>query len=152
MRDDIDPNSVVRVHLVGLCEWQHANGTIVKAADYDGFRAQTPARERRLFLSLQPGDLSVDWLDVTDHVANFMVINKDGVATRLAQKLGLSQSPGKDVMKKFAARTRELLKGRTIDQAAMMAAQEIFPAEFRPNVYGGVNHAMDPLLLEIDKL
>jgi len=85
--------------------------------------------ERRLFLSLNVGDLSVDWLDITDHAANFIMINKDGVATRLAQKLGLSQSPGKDVMQKFAARTRELLPGRTVDQAAMAAAQEIF----RPN-------------------
>jgi hypothetical protein len=152
MRDDIDPNSIVRVHLVGLFEWQHANGTIIKAADYDGFRALTPSGERRLFLSLNVGDLSVDWLDITDHAASFIAINKDGVAARLAQKLGLSQSPGKEVMQTFASRTRELLPGRTVDQAAMMAANEIFPGEFRPTFYAGVNHSMDALLLEIDRL
>jgi hypothetical protein len=103
-------------------------------------------------LALQPGDQSVDWLDITDQAGNFIVAHKDDVATRLAQKLGLSQSPGKAVMQRFAARTRELLKGRTVDQAAMMAAKETFPGEFQPNVYAGVNHAMDPMLSEIDKL
>jgi hypothetical protein len=103
-------------------------------------------------LALQPSDPSEDWLDITEHAERFIVAHKDDVVTRVAQKLGLSQSPGKDAMKRFAARTRELLQGRTVDQAAMVAATEIFPAEFRPNVYAGVNHSMDALLLEIDKL
>ena len=98
------------------------------------------------------GDLSIDWLDITDQELRFSVYHKDDVATRLAQKLGLLQSPGKEAMQKFAARTRELLYGRTVDRAAMMAANEIFRGEFRPTVYAGVNHAMDPLLLEIDNL
>ena len=36
-------------------------------------------------------------------------------------------------MKKFAQRARELQQQRrTLDQAAMMAAKETFPAEFQP--------------------
>ena len=77
----------------------------------------------------------------------------DGVATQLTRKLGLSQSPGADVMKTFAKRTRELQQqGRTADQAAMMAAHEIFPGEFQPTRYAGANHAIEPLLIEIEKL
>jgi hypothetical protein len=37
---------------------------------------------------------------------------QDDVANRLARKLGLQQTPGKDVTKKFAERTRELQRGR----------------------------------------
>jgi hypothetical protein len=73
-----------------------------------------------------------------------MTLNRDDVGSRLAHTLGLSQSPGKDVMKKFATRTRALRQqqGRTLDQAAMMAAKEIFPAEFQPTRYAGSNHAV----------
>ena len=152
MRSDIDQNSIVQLDLVGHRTWQHSSGAIIQAGDYNGYRALTPSGERRVFLALHPGDSSPDWLDITDQIGNFTSHHKDDVATRLAHKLGLSQSPGADVMKKFANRTRELQQGRTTDQAAMMAAHEIFPGEFQPTRYAGANHAMEPLLIELEKL
>jgi hypothetical protein len=155
MRDDIAPNSIVRLHLIGRVRWTHTNGAVIEAGDYDGYRALTPSKERRVFLALQSGDASGDWLDITDHVRNFIVSHRDNVPTRLSHKLGLSQSPGTPVMKRFATRTRELhqqQQGRTLDQAAMMAAHESFPAEFQPAHFAGANHAIEPLLAEIEKL
>jgi hypothetical protein len=80
--------------------------------------------------------------------------NETDVANRLVRYLGLLNTPGKDVMKKFDTRTRELQRaGRTIDQAAMMAATEIFPAEFnRRHDYAGVAVDMETLLADIEKL
>jgi hypothetical protein len=153
MRSDIDPNSIVRLHLIGRLRWTHQSGTIIQAGDYTGYRAMTPLGERRVFLTLQPGDLGTDWLDITDQAGHFFIYNKDDVASRLAHKLGLSQSPGADVMKSFVKRTRELQQqGRTVDHAAMMTAYEIFPAEFQPTHYAGSGHAMEPLLVDIEKL
>jgi hypothetical protein len=56
---------------------------------------------------------------------------QDDVANRLARKLGLNQTPGKDVTKKFAERTRELQRrrGLTDDRAAIVAANEIFQSD-----------------------
>jgi hypothetical protein len=57
---------------------------------------------------------------------------QDDVANGLARKLGLNQTPGKDVTKKFAERTRELQRrrGLTDDQAAIVAANEILQSDF----------------------
>jgi hypothetical protein len=58
-------------------------------------------------------------------------------------------------MKKFATCTRAVQQqpqGHTLDQAAMMAAKEIFPAEFQPTRYAGANYAIESLLAEIEKL
>jgi hypothetical protein len=154
MRTDIESNSVVRLHLIGRADWQHQSGAMIQAGDYYGYRALTPSGERRVFLALHPGDDSADWIDITNDVDKFMVFNRDDIGSRLAHKLGLSQSPGNDVMKKFAARTHALQQqqqGRTLDQAAMMAAKEIFPAEFQPARYAGANHAIEPLLAEIER-
>jgi hypothetical protein len=83
-------------------------------------------------LALQPGDLSPDWLDVSDQIANFILFERDDVANRLARKLGLSQTPSKDVMLEFAKSTRALQgQGRTADQAAIIATTEKFAAEFK---------------------
>jgi hypothetical protein len=81
-----------------------------------------------------------------------MVFEND-VANRLVLKLGLSVTPSKDTMKKFAARTREL-QGEvyTVDQAAMMAAKEIFPSDFKEHVYAGVRVDMETLLADIERL
>ncbi len=75
-RSDIDPTSIVPLNLIGRHVWQHKNGTIVQAADYNGFRALTPSKEPRYFLAVTPGDLSVDWLDITDQIGNFIVDEK----------------------------------------------------------------------------
>jgi hypothetical protein len=74
------------------------------------------------------------------------------IATRLARKLGLLQSPGKDTMKEFVRRLRELQtqQGLTLDQAAVGAAKEIFP-EFQPTRYAG-GEPIETLIAEIDKL
>ena len=152
--DNIDPKSIVRLHLIGTAAWQHNSGVMIQAGDYDGYRALTRDGQRRLFLEHRSGSRA-DWLDIADHADKFMTFNHDDVGSRLAHTLGLSQSPGKDVMKKFAARTRALQRqqeGRTLDQAAMMAAKDIFPAEFQPTRYAGANHAIEPLLIEIEKL
>jgi hypothetical protein len=81
-------------------------------------------------------------------------MHHDNIGSRLAHKLGLSQSPGEDVMKKFVQRVRELQRqpGPTLDQAAMMAANETFPAEFQPTRYAGANDAIEAILAEIEKL
>jgi hypothetical protein len=92
-------------------------------------------------------------LAVTDQIENLIVVESRPVADRFARKLGLSQTPGKAVMQGFATRTRELVReGRTVDQAAMMAAKEKFPAEFQPTHYAGVSDTMETLLADIEKL
>jgi hypothetical protein len=144
----------VRLHLIGRVAWQHNDGATIQGGDYDGYRVLSRNGQRRLFLEHRSGSRA-DWLDITDHADKFMTFKRDDVGSRLTHKLGLSQSPGKDVIKKFAARTRVLQQqqqGRTADQAAMMAASEIFPGEFQPTRYAGANHAIEPLLIEIEKL
>jgi hypothetical protein len=76
MRNDIDPKSIVPLHLIGRLAWTHKNGTVIQPADYNGYRATTSSGERRFFLVLQPGDLSVDWLDITDKIGNFIVAER----------------------------------------------------------------------------
>jgi hypothetical protein len=75
------------------------------------------------------------------------------VANKLTRKLGLKQTPGKDVMKEFAQRARAFLaEGDTVDQAAMKAATAIFPGEFKATAYAGVSDSMETILDEIEKL
>ena len=75
------------------------------------------------------------------------------VANKLTRKLGLKQTPGKDVMKQFAQRARELQEqGNTVDQAAMKAAAEMFPAEFKAAAYAGASDSMETLLADIEGL
>jgi hypothetical protein len=76
MRQDIDINSIVPLHLICRDHWQHENGTTLKPVDYAGYRALTPQKERRFFLALNPGDLSIDWLDITGHTDKFIVSEK----------------------------------------------------------------------------
>lgn len=74
-----------------------------------------------------------------------------GVASRLARKLGLPQSPSKDTMKQFARRTHELERQyQSLDRAAMEAAREIFQSDFRPNVYAGCPDSTEAILADID--
>ena len=77
----------------------------------------------------------------------------DDVANRLVRKLGLKQTPGKDTMREFAERSRALQReGRTIEQAAMIAAIDKFPAEFEPTRYANQGEPMETLLADIEKL
>jgi hypothetical protein len=68
VRDDIDPKSVVRLHLVNRHTYTHANGTTIAEGDYNGYRAVMLTGETRCFMALNPGDNSYDWLDVTADV------------------------------------------------------------------------------------
>jgi len=67
----------------------------------------------------------------------------------LTRKLGLLQTASKDAARKWAQRTRELAKqGKTSDQAAMTAATEVFPSEFKPINYrsdGSVEALLDAI-------
>jgi hypothetical protein len=76
------------------------------------------------------------------------------VANRLTRKLGLLQTPGKNAMKAFAKRARTLRGegGHSADQAAIMAANEKFPAEFRPTRYDSQGEPMETLLADIENL
>ena len=76
MRPDIDPQSLARLHLIGRVKWQHDNGAIIEPADYNGFRARTPSGQVRMFLSLHPGDDSVDWIDITTRADKFIISEK----------------------------------------------------------------------------
>jgi hypothetical protein len=74
------------------------------------------------------------------------------VTSRLVRKLGLKQSPGEDTMKDFANRARTLqAAGRTVEQAAIMAAKEKFAAEFEPTRYDNQGESMEVLLADIEK-
>jgi hypothetical protein len=75
------------------------------------------------------------------------------LANRLTRKLGLIQTPGKDVMKQFAKRARELQEqGGTVDPAAIRAALDTFPSEFKTTNYLYHGEPMEPLLTEIEEL
>jgi len=67
MRDDIDPQKpLVKLLLVSRNSWKHPNGTTISEGDRDGYRAVMRTGETRVFMTLTPGDMSYDWLDVTD--------------------------------------------------------------------------------------
>jgi hypothetical protein len=69
----------------------------------------------------------------------------------LAGVLGLLHSPGKAAALDWAQRTREEMgKGRTADQAAMIAAANVFPAEFKGVSYK--SGSVEKLLKGIDAL
>ena len=66
----------------------------------------------------------------------------------LTRKLALKQTASKSTAKKWAQRTRALVKeGKTSDQAAMIAAMEVFPSEFAPKDYrkGSVEALLDAI-------
>ena len=69
----------------------------------------------------------------------------------LARKLGLLQTPSRDAAKEWATRCRELSgSGTTFDQAAIIAAKNIFPGEFRPTQYKHTG-PIETLLEDIEK-
>jgi hypothetical protein len=69
----------------------------------------------------------------------------------LAHKLGLLQTPPRDTAKEWASRCRELVKdGTTLDQAAIIAAKNIFTAEFKPTHYKHTG-SIEMLIGEIER-
>lgn len=67
MRDDIDlKKHIVKLVLISRNSWKHPNGTTISEGDRDGYRAVMRTGETRVFMALMPGDMSEDWLDVTD--------------------------------------------------------------------------------------
>jgi hypothetical protein len=77
-RDDIDPQKpLVKLLLVSRSDWTHPNGTAISEGDRNGYRAVMKTGETRVFMSLMPGDMSYDWLDVTDQArVGFFVIGE----------------------------------------------------------------------------
>ncbi len=75
-RDDIDPKKpLVKLLLISRSDWTHPNGTVISDGDHDGYRAVMKTGETRVFMSLMPGDISSDWLDVTDQArAGFFIV------------------------------------------------------------------------------
>jgi hypothetical protein len=76
IRDDIDPQKpFVKLLLVSRSNWTHPNGTSIEEGDRNGYRAVMKTGETRVFMSLMPGDMSYDWLDVTDQErAGFFIV------------------------------------------------------------------------------
>lgn len=71
-RHDIDEKTITEMLALCHTRFQHPNafaeGQWVEEGDYRGFRAKTPdGSEDRFFISTQPSDLSIDWLNVTDY-------------------------------------------------------------------------------------
>ena len=72
---------------------------------------------------------------------------------KLARKLGLLQSIGADAAKKWARRTREFeAQGKTSYQAAIFAAREVLPADYKDTRYNYQNDPIDELLTAIETL
>ncbi len=63
-----------RLHLIGRRKFEAANGAVVEAADYNGFRLVFGDRSARTFLKLLPGDEDRDAVDITAEVAAGMFI------------------------------------------------------------------------------
>jgi hypothetical protein len=80
-------------------------------------------------------------------------MKQDDVASRLTRKLGLKQTPGRDAMKAFAERARALQRqGHTPNRAAIIVANEKFPAEIEPTLYGNVSEPTETPIADIAKL
>jgi hypothetical protein len=80
MRDDIDPQKpLVKLLLVNRNTYKLANGTTLSEGDYNGYRAVMRAGETRVILATAPGDMSYDWLDVTDDAkaGHFIVAERE---------------------------------------------------------------------------
>jgi hypothetical protein len=80
MRDNIDPQKpLAKLLLISRGNWTHPNGTRITEGDRDGYRAVMRTGETRVFMSLTPGDLSYDWLDVTDQTrtGHFLVCERE---------------------------------------------------------------------------
>jgi hypothetical protein len=73
MRPDIIEKSIVKLNLIGIRRIKFPNGAVSEAADYTGYRAEGKDGSIRIFLMLQPGDLSVDWLDITAYSDQFII-------------------------------------------------------------------------------
>jgi hypothetical protein len=70
----------------------------------------------------------------------------------LARKLGLRQTPSTDAAQEWASRCRELTDdGTALDQAAIVAAKNVFPTEFKPIQYKHADTKIETLLDEIEK-
>lgn len=73
MRPDLANCTISKLNLIGLQRIQYPNGAVTEEADYRGFRAEDPSGHIRCFLQLAPGDLSHDWVEITDKIESFTV-------------------------------------------------------------------------------
>jgi hypothetical protein len=69
----------------------------------------------------------------------------------LTRKLGLLSTAPKGTAQTWAQKTRALLKeGKTGDQAAMIAAKQVFPSEFDPTRYRSDGPSIEGLVDAIE--
>jgi hypothetical protein len=77
------------------------------------------------------------------------------VLVSLTKKLGLLQTEGKDVAQQWARRTRELqaqYPQDSLDQAAIKAASEKFPSQFKATRYDYGSPPIAEVLVAIEAL
>ena len=71
----------MKLLLTGCNNWKHPNGTAIAAGDRNGYRVVMRTGETRVLMSLMPGDMSYDWLDVTDQVkAGYFIVHERDAA------------------------------------------------------------------------
>jgi len=71
----------------------------------------------------------------------------------LTRKLGLLNTAPKGAAQRWALETRALMwEGNTPDQAAMIAAKEVFPSEFVPTRCRSDGPSMEALVEAIEEL
>ena len=70
----------------------------------------------------------------------------------LARKLGLLQTPSRDAALEWVSRCRELTEdGTALEQAAIVAAKNVFPTEFRPIQYKHADPTIETVLDEVEQ-
>lgn len=81
MRPDFAGCSITSLNLIGHRRIEHPNGVVTEATDYSGYRVEDKAGKVRVFLQLRPGDLSVDWLEISDKTDQFIIAISGPVRT-----------------------------------------------------------------------
>jgi hypothetical protein len=81
MRPDIDPKNLTKYDVLCSDRFPHPNafGGWVEAADYDGYRHTDTDGKVSLFIATSRGDLSHDWLDVTDYMTHLNFIGRNDI-------------------------------------------------------------------------
>ena len=103
MRDDIDPQKpIVKLDLSSR-NWTHPNGTAISEGDRSGYRAMMKTGESRVYMALIPGDMSYDWLDVSDQFASG---NLTVIGERLMTVPNLHSSEVEDLNNEFSRHGR----------------------------------------------
>lgn len=77
-REDIDTKTIEKLDAFCKQRFQHPQafpeGGWIEPVDCT-LRAKGHDGRCRFFLSSKPGDLSIDWLDITDYIDNFNIVS-----------------------------------------------------------------------------